>query len=91
MRETLGRMMMQRWSGWFIVLSVLMLCVRSTVAEAKAPGLHVDAKAAVLMDADSGQTLFEQDSNLVQELPGVSRVAIDATPETATLIGEADK
>ena len=53
--------MMQRRSGWFIVLSVLMLCVRSTVTEAKAPDLHVDAKAAVLMDADSGQIIFEQD------------------------------
>lgn len=38
----------------------MVLSVRSTHAATQAPALQVDAKAAVLLDADSGQVLYDQ-------------------------------
>ena len=53
---------MQRSKAWPIVLSLVMLFVMPTQATAQVAGFTVDAKAAVLMEATSGQILFEQNA-----------------------------
>lgn len=51
---------MQRSKAWPIVCSLIVLLSVSVQAWAQTSGFTVDAKAAVLMDAASGQVLFEQ-------------------------------
>ena len=55
---------MQRWRGWLIAVLLMVLVVRSTHAGTQAPVLQVDAKAALLLDADSGQVLFDQNATV---------------------------
>ena len=51
---------MQRRTGCPIAVFLMVLFVRSTHAGTHAPALQVDAKAALLLDADSGQVLYDQ-------------------------------
>jgi D-alanyl-D-alanine carboxypeptidase (penicillin-binding protein 5/6) len=53
---------MERRRSWPIAVLLTVLVVRSTHAGTLAPALQVDAKAAVLLDADSGQVLFDQNA-----------------------------
>lgn len=61
---------MQRSKVWTIVCSLIVLLSVSVQARAQTSGFTVDAKAAVLMDATSGQVLFEQ--NATTRIPPAS-------------------
>lgn len=53
---------MQSGKAWPLVLSLIVLLSIAVQARAQTSGFTVDAKAAVLMDATSGQVLFEQNA-----------------------------
>src|SRR3972149_10287283 len=55
---------MQRWRGWLIAVLLMVLVGRSAPPGTQAPVLQVDAKAALLLDADSGQVLFDQNATV---------------------------
>ena len=55
-------MEMSRIRIWATALSLILVFVRPTAAETPPPRFQVDAKAAVLLDATSGQILFEQNA-----------------------------
>ncbi len=53
---------MRRSLAFSIVFSLMVLCLSPIHARAEGSGFTVDAKAAVLMEAGSGQILFEQNA-----------------------------
>jgi D-alanyl-D-alanine carboxypeptidase (penicillin-binding protein 5/6) len=55
---------MQRRSNWPIAACLMVLVAHSAHAGTQAHALQVDAKAAVLLDADSGQVLFDQNATV---------------------------
>lgn len=55
-------MEMSRIRIWATALSLILVFVRPTAAGTPPSGFQVDAKAAVLLDAASGQILFEQNA-----------------------------
>lgn len=65
---------MQSGRAWSLVLSLIVLLSIAVQARAQTSGFTVDAKAAVLMDATSGQVLFEQ--NATTRIPPASLTKI---------------
>lgn len=65
---------MQSGKAWSLVLSLIVLLSIVVQARAQTSGFTVDAKAAVLMDATSGQVLFEQ--NATTRIPPASLTKI---------------
>lgn len=55
---------MQIGRRWQIVLSLMILFLHPTVGVAQAPGLQVEAKAAVLLDIVSEQIFFDQNPTI---------------------------